>query len=124
MKWPWFWWMAARVWSKARAKCPQAEASNFTAPPCSASITLCSWNKHASCVSGSSCCPSALKALLTRGLQGLWRAVVFPMLRPTVLCRGTKVRASCVRAACLQNPENPERVKAIATPEDVSALCT
>jgi 4-hydroxybenzoyl-CoA thioesterase len=36
----------------------------------------------------------------------------------TVLCEGTEVRAFCIR-----DPENPERIKAIAVPEDIKALC-
>ena len=36
----------------------------------------------------------------------------------TVLCDGTEVRAFCIR-----DPENPERIKAIAVPEDIKALC-
>ena len=36
----------------------------------------------------------------------------------TVLCEGTEVRAFCVR-----DPANPDRIKAIAVPEDIKALC-
>ncbi len=36
----------------------------------------------------------------------------------TVLCEGTEVRAFCIR-----DPENPERIKAIPVPEDIKALC-
>ena len=36
----------------------------------------------------------------------------------TVLCDGTEVRAFCIR-----DPENPERIKAIPVPEDIKALC-
>ncbi len=37
----------------------------------------------------------------------------------TVLCEGTEVRAFCIK-----DPQNPERIKAIAVPEDIRALCT
>jgi 4-hydroxybenzoyl-CoA thioesterase len=37
----------------------------------------------------------------------------------TVLCEGTEVRAFCVR-----DPENPDRIKAIPVPEDIKALCS
>ena len=37
----------------------------------------------------------------------------------TVLCEGTEVRAFCIR-----DPENPERIKAIPVPEDIKALCS
>lgn len=37
----------------------------------------------------------------------------------TVLCEGTEVRAFCIR-----DPENPDRIKAIPVPEDIKALCT
>ena len=36
----------------------------------------------------------------------------------TVLCEGTEVRAFCIR-----DPENPDRIKAIPVPEDIKALC-
>jgi 4-hydroxybenzoyl-CoA thioesterase len=36
----------------------------------------------------------------------------------TLLCEGTEVRAFCIR-----DPENPDRIKAIAVPEDIKALC-
>ena len=35
-----------------------------------------------------------------------------------VLCEGTAVRAFCIR-----DPENPERIKAIPVPEDILQLC-
>jgi 4-hydroxybenzoyl-CoA thioesterase len=37
----------------------------------------------------------------------------------TLICEGTEVRAFCIR-----DPENPERIKAIPVPEDLRALCT
>jgi 4-hydroxybenzoyl-CoA thioesterase len=37
----------------------------------------------------------------------------------TVLCEGTEVRAFCIR-----DPENPDRIKAIPVPEDIRAACT
>ena len=36
----------------------------------------------------------------------------------TVLCEGTEVRAFCIK-----DPEQPERIKAIPVPEDIRALC-
>jgi 4-hydroxybenzoyl-CoA thioesterase len=36
-----------------------------------------------------------------------------------VLCEGTEVRAFCIR-----DPENPDRIKAIPVPEDIRAACT
>ena len=52
-----------------------------------------------------------------------WAAKTFRHLHTvrrgdTVLCDGTEVRAFCIR-----DPENPERIKAIAVPEDIKALC-
>ena len=35
-----------------------------------------------------------------------------------VLCEGTEVRAFCIR-----DPGNPDRIKAIPVPEDIKALC-
>jgi 4-hydroxybenzoyl-CoA thioesterase len=35
-----------------------------------------------------------------------------------VLCEGTEVRAFCIR-----DPENPDRIKAIPVPEDIKTLC-
>jgi len=37
----------------------------------------------------------------------------------TVLCEGTEVRAFCIR-----DPENPDRIKAIPVPEDIRQLCS
>jgi 4-hydroxybenzoyl-CoA thioesterase len=37
----------------------------------------------------------------------------------TVLCEGTEVRAFCIR-----DPQNPDRIKAIPVPEDIKAACT
>ena len=37
----------------------------------------------------------------------------------TVLCEGTEVRAFCIR-----DPENPERIKAVPVPEDIRQLCS
>jgi 4-hydroxybenzoyl-CoA thioesterase len=37
----------------------------------------------------------------------------------TVLCEGTEVRAFCIK-----DPDNPERIKAIPVPEDIRALCS
>ena len=37
----------------------------------------------------------------------------------TVLCEGTEVRAFCIK-----HPEDPDRIKAIAVPEDTKALCS
>ena len=37
----------------------------------------------------------------------------------TLLCEGTDVRAFCIR-----DPENADRIKAIPVPEDIQALCT
>lgn len=36
----------------------------------------------------------------------------------TVLCEGTEVRAFCIR-----DPNDPERIRAIPIPEDLKALC-
>ena len=36
----------------------------------------------------------------------------------TVLCEGTEVRAFCIK-----HPDDPSRIKAIAVPEDIKALC-
>ena len=36
----------------------------------------------------------------------------------TLLCEGTEVRAFCIR-----DPDNPERIRAIPVPEDIKALC-
>jgi 4-hydroxybenzoyl-CoA thioesterase len=37
----------------------------------------------------------------------------------TVLCEGTEVRAFCIR-----DPQNPDRIKAIPVPPDIHAACT
>lgn len=37
----------------------------------------------------------------------------------TVLCEGTEVRAFCIR-----DPDNPDRIRSIAVPEDIKAACT
>jgi 4-hydroxybenzoyl-CoA thioesterase len=37
----------------------------------------------------------------------------------TVLCEGTEVRAFCIR-----EPGDPDRIKAIPVPEDIKALCS
>jgi 4-hydroxybenzoyl-CoA thioesterase len=37
----------------------------------------------------------------------------------TLLCEGTEVRAFCIR-----DPENADRIKAIPVPEDIRALCS
>ena len=37
----------------------------------------------------------------------------------TVLCEGTEVRAFCIK-----HPDDPDRIKAIAVPEDIKALCS
>lgn len=36
----------------------------------------------------------------------------------TVLCEGTEVRAFCIR-----DPQNPDRIQAIPVPEDIKAVC-
>ena len=36
----------------------------------------------------------------------------------TLLCEGTETRAFCIR-----HPEDPDRIKAIAVPADIKALC-
>jgi 4-hydroxybenzoyl-CoA thioesterase len=53
-----------------------------------------------------------------------WNAKTFQhrhviMRGDTVLCEGTEIRAFCIR-----DPENPERIKAIPVPEDIRALCS
>jgi 4-hydroxybenzoyl-CoA thioesterase len=37
----------------------------------------------------------------------------------TVLCEGLETRAFCIR-----HPDDPDRIKAIAVPEDIRALCS
>jgi 4-hydroxybenzoyl-CoA thioesterase len=36
----------------------------------------------------------------------------------TLLCEGTEVRAFCIR-----DPQNPDRIKSIPVPEDLRAAC-
>jgi 4-hydroxybenzoyl-CoA thioesterase len=36
----------------------------------------------------------------------------------TLICEGTEVRAFCVRDA-----DNPDRIRAIPVPDDIKALC-
>jgi 4-hydroxybenzoyl-CoA thioesterase len=52
-----------------------------------------------------------------------WRSKVFVqrhvvMRGDEVLCEGTETRAFCVRL-----PDDPDRIKAIAVPQDIKALC-
>ena len=69
----------------------------------------------------------------TRGIIGTplleisvqeWREKVFVhkhvvMRSDTVLCEGTEVRAFCIK-----HPEDPDRIKAIAVPDDIKAACS
>ena len=53
-----------------------------------------------------------------------WRAKVFVqkhvvMRGNAVLCEGSEVRAFCTK-----HPDDPNRIKAIAVPEDIKALCS
>jgi 4-hydroxybenzoyl-CoA thioesterase len=53
-----------------------------------------------------------------------WRAKVFIQKHvvkrgETVLCEGTETRAFCTR-----HPDDPDRIKAIAVPADIKALCS
>jgi 4-hydroxybenzoyl-CoA thioesterase len=53
-----------------------------------------------------------------------WRDKVFihkhvVMRGDDLLCEGTETRAFCIR-----HPENPDRIKAIAVPEDIKAKCS
>jgi 4-hydroxybenzoyl-CoA thioesterase len=53
-----------------------------------------------------------------------WRAKVFMhrhvvMRGDVVLCEGTETRAFCMR-----HPDNPDRIKSIAIPADIKALCS
>ena len=53
-----------------------------------------------------------------------WRDKVFihkhvVMRGDDVLCEGTETRAFCIR-----HPENPDRIKAVAVPEDIKAKCS
>lgn len=52
-----------------------------------------------------------------------WRAKVFVhrhrvMRGDTPLCEGTEVRAFCIR-----DPEDPDRIRAVPVPADIRALC-
>ena len=53
-----------------------------------------------------------------------WRSKVFIQKHivkrgDTLICEGTETRAFCVR-----HPDDPNRIKAIAVPEDIKALCS
>ena len=53
-----------------------------------------------------------------------WRDKVFihkhvVMRGDDLLCEGTETRAFCIR-----HPENPDRIKAIAVPEDIKTKCS
>ena len=53
-----------------------------------------------------------------------WRRKVFIQKHivkrgDTLICEGTETRAFCIR-----HPDNPDRIKAIAVPEDIKALCS
>ena len=53
-----------------------------------------------------------------------WRAKVFIQKHivkrgDTVLCEGLETRAFCIR-----HPDDPNRIKAIAVPENIKALCS
>jgi 4-hydroxybenzoyl-CoA thioesterase len=53
-----------------------------------------------------------------------WREKTFVhkhvvMRDDTVLCEGTEVRAFCIK-----HPDDPDRIKAIAVPHDIKALCS
>ena len=53
-----------------------------------------------------------------------WRDKVFiqhhrVMRGETLLCEGSETRAFCIR-----HPDDPDRIKAIAVPPDIRALCT
>jgi 4-hydroxybenzoyl-CoA thioesterase len=53
-----------------------------------------------------------------------WRDKVFiqkhvVMRGDDLICEGRETRAFCIR-----QPENPERIKAIAVPDDIKALCS
>ena len=53
-----------------------------------------------------------------------WRDKVFihkhvVMRGDDLLCEGTETRAFCIR-----HPENPDRIKAIAVPEDIKSKCS
>ena len=53
-----------------------------------------------------------------------WRSKVFIQKHivkrgDTLICEGTETRAFCIR-----HPDDPNRIKAIAVPEDIKALCS
>ena len=53
-----------------------------------------------------------------------WRSKVFIQKHivkrgDTLICEGTETRAFCIR-----HPDDPDRIKAIAVPEDIRALCS
>ena len=53
-----------------------------------------------------------------------WRSKVFIQKHivkrgDTLICEGTETRAFCIR-----HPDDPNRLKAIAVPEDIKALCS
>ena len=53
-----------------------------------------------------------------------WRSKVFIQKHivkrgDTLICEGTETRAFCIR-----HPEDPNRIKAIAVPDDIRALCS
>ena len=53
-----------------------------------------------------------------------WRSKVFIQKHivkrgDTLICEGTETRAFCIR-----HPDNPNRIKAIAVPDDIRALCS
>jgi len=53
-----------------------------------------------------------------------WREKTFVhkhvvMRDDTVLCEGTEVRAFCIK-----HPDDPDRIKAIAVPQDIQVLCS
>ena len=53
-----------------------------------------------------------------------WRSKVFIQKHivrrgDTLICEGTETRAFCIR-----HPDDPNRIKAIAVPEDIRALCS
>ena len=53
-----------------------------------------------------------------------WRSKVFIQKHivkrgDTLICEGTETRAFCIR-----HPDDPNRIKAVAVPEDIKALCS
>ena len=53
-----------------------------------------------------------------------WRRKVFIQKHivkrgDTLICEGTETRAFCIR-----HPDDPDRIKAVAVPEDIKALCS